>query len=238
MPAGKIRVAKYNYKTKTCPLTPNYENILIHTTGPLSPYIIKDENGVIFENYWQFSKIWKTVDAITQPVSTFQPHLVRWQHGAETHLNNHGEITPEYWAWRQKGFASTRWVRYPNGYKNHPKAVGSVIVSTLNDSNGSNDPKIEIVGYIEARKRIYLKKYQELLLKTPAFFELVQKVQQGQNIQIVEVDGPTWANEHPYNLVENHSLEMNKDIIDALLENPLQAFGHGYALASTILQSL
>ena len=53
-----IRVGKYDYKTKKQPTTPGYLNVLIHTTGDLSPYTMKDSDGVFMENYWQFSKVW------------------------------------------------------------------------------------------------------------------------------------------------------------------------------------
>ena len=56
---GKLRVGKYDYKTKKMPTLEGFENILVHTTGALSPYTMKDENDCIMENYWQFSKIWK-----------------------------------------------------------------------------------------------------------------------------------------------------------------------------------
>lgn len=41
-----IRVGKYNYQTKKQPTTPDYTNVLIHTTGELSPYEMTDKDGI------------------------------------------------------------------------------------------------------------------------------------------------------------------------------------------------
>jgi hypothetical protein len=220
-----IRVGKYNYQTKKQPITKGFTNILIHTTGELSPYEMMDKDNVIMETHWQFSKAWTTVEAIKQPLSQWHPEIIRWEHGHEIHFKD-GVITPEYWAWRHKGFHHNRWVRYPNGYKLHGKAIGSVI--------GTPD-NYEIVGYIEARKRIYFTKYREIAIETDQYKDLKERLANGENIQINEVDGPKYTDEYPYNLVKDSSLEMNEEILRNLINNESQAFGHGYTLAACLL---
>jgi len=220
-----VRVGKYNYKTKQEPKTPGYTNVLIHTTGDLSPYTMKDKDGVIMENYWQFNKIWETVDAIKQPLSQYMPDRIRWEHPKETHMKN-GKPTREYWKWRKKGFSHYRWVRYPNGFKNHSQAKGSVY---------GNPNNYEILGYIEARKKIYFQKYREIAIKTPQFKELKSILNKGGKIQINEVDGPRYESEYPYNLTKNGSMDMTEKTLRALINTPNQAFGHGYALAACLL---
>ena len=220
-----IRVGKYNYKTKKEPITPGYANVLIHTTGDLSPYTMKDENGAIMENYWQFSKIWETVDSIKQPLSQYMPNRIRWEHPEETHMKN-GKVTDGYWKWREKGFKHFRWVRYPNGFRNHSKAAGSVY---------KTKDGYRILGYIEARKKIYFTKYCEIARTTKQFKELKSILDKGGRIQINEVDGPRYDEEHPYNLTENGSIEITEAILRALINNPKQAFGHGYTLAACLL---
>ncbi len=234
---GKIRVGKYNYKTKIEPETENYFNVLIHTTGDLSPYTMKDKYGIIMENYWQFSKIWETVSEQCQPLSSYGAYMndsnvpKRWVHPAETHVLN-DQITNEYWQWRRKGFLSKRWVRYPNGYSNHSKVLCSVYVE-------SYFPLIyKPLDKIEARKKIYVKKYKEIAITTPQYAELLNMLNSGVNIQINEVDGPTYFDEYPYNLIVNDSIEMTPEIVHALLNNPRQAFGHGYTLAGILLGCL
>lgn len=211
-----IRVGKYYYKTKTEPITEGFQNVLIHTTQTLSPYIMKDANGVIMENYWQFSKKWNTYYETKQTVSQYD-NSIRWEYPGF-------EFTDElYWNWRRAGFANDKWVRYPNGYSHHSECVGSI----------TDDGRL--LNYIEARKEIYFRKYREIAITLPAFKRLQNKLNKGINIQINEVDGPTYAEEYPYNLVVNDSIHITVEALNALINNPKQAFGHGYALAACLL---
>lgn len=237
MPIGKVRVGKYDYKFKLQPSTDDYTNILIHTTGQLSPYTMKDSDGCIMENYWQFSKCWSQVTAQKQPISRYNTKTIRWEHSEEKHvedgyqelMNNHETpiLRPEYWSWRNKGMQHDRWVRYPTGYAHHSEALGSII---------GNPDEYEMVDYLTARRRIYFPKYKEIAEQTKLFKELKNRLLEGENLQINEVDGPTYHRKtYPYNLVENRSIEINEEILNALIDNPNQAFGHGYCLAAILL---
>nr|QBK84760.1 MAG: uncharacterized protein LCDPAC01_02410 [Pithovirus LCDPAC01] len=220
-----IRVGKYDYKSQTQPETDGYTNILIHTTGPLSPYTMKDDDGVIMENFWQFSKVWEHVSAISQPLSQYYPKCIRWKHPSEIHIKD-DNLTPKYWDWRKKGFHHERWVRYPNSYKLHRESIGSVV--------GTPDD-YEFVDYVEARREIYYPKYREIAVSTKKFKELLKAYKSGENIQINEVDGPTYSKEYPYNLTEGGSILVDEKILKLLINNPEQPFGHGYSLAACIL---
>src|SRR3972149_5219084 len=127
MPIGKLRVGKYDWNRKREPRTDGYTNVLIHTTGGLSPYMMKDKDGIIMENFWQMHKLWKNVKAQRQPLSRYQPTVIRWEYPAVTQVDNNGSVTPEYWIWREKGLNHHTYIRYPAGYTDHSKAVGSVI---------------------------------------------------------------------------------------------------------------
>lgn len=225
---GKLRVGKYNYKTKKMPVIEGYTNVLIHTTGALSPYVMKDDNGIIMENYWQFSKIWKKVYKIRQPISQYD-NSVRWEYDDEKHLENHYgkfHILKEYYVWQQKGFNSKKWVRYPNGFNHHKETVGSIY-------------RGKIINYIGARKKIYCKKYQDIAITKKLFKDLKERYENGENIQIVEVDGPSKGDTYPYNKVQVKdglgSLKITKKRLNALINNSDQTFGHGYCVASMLL---
>ncbi len=220
-----IRVGKYDWRNKKEPSTSGYKSVLIHTTGPLSPYTMKDKENIIMENYWQFSKVWEKVDAIKQPLSTYHPHIVRWEHPDEVHIED-DKLTDEYWQWRQKGFHHNRWVRYPNGYENHRKALGTVI--------GTPD-NYKIIDYIRARKKVYFTKYREIAINTKMFCGLKSMLKNGKNIQINEVDGPVYMDEYLYDQVEAGSIEINEDVLKGFVNNPSQPFGHGYCLAACLL---
>lgn len=219
-----LRVGKYDYKTKTEPTTENFTNILIHTTGELSPYTMKDNDNVIMENYWQFSKIWPVVYPTEQTISRWDSRI-RWKCEKEIHYKD-DKITKDYWHWRSRGFSSDRWIRYPNEYKFHNQCIGSVI--------GDQDD-YEIIDYISARKYIYFDKYREIAVKTKQFRQLKERLERGENLQINEVDGPSFCDTYPYSLTVNNSIEIDQNILRKLINTPLQAFGHGYALAACLL---
>jgi hypothetical protein len=225
---GKLRVGKYDYKTKKMPVIDGYTNILIHTTGALSPYVMKDEDGIIMENWWQFHKIWENVHQIRQPISTYD-NATRWEYPDEKHLeigDGKMKILKEYYVWQQKGLHHSRWVRYPNGFKYHKDAKGTVY-------------RGKIIGYVEARKKVYYAKYREIAIKRKMFKDLKTRFLAGENIQIVEVDGPTKGTSYPYDKVQVKdglgSLKMTKRRLNALINNPEQAFGHGYCVAAMLL---
>lgn len=219
-----IAVGKYDYVNKKMPYLPNFHTVLIHTTGPLSPYTMKDSKGRIMENVWQFSKIWREVVEIRQPISRFMPDKIRWCHPTETHLDG-DNILPAYWKWRKKGMNHDKWVRYPNGFYKHKDVVGSVFVE-----NG----EYEILDIYKARLCIYYRKYCEIAKTTQKYRELKRLYDNGSNILIVEVDGPTFSKEYPYNLTVDNCIYITHNILDALLLGT-QAFGHGYSLAGLLL---
>jgi len=219
-----IAVGKYDYVNKKSPSLPNFRTVLIHTTGPLSPYTMKNSKGQIMENIWQFSKIWKEVTEIVQPISRFMIDRIRWSHPAEIHYRN-DEILPAYWKWRKKGMNHDKWVRYPNGYSKHKEVLGSVFVE-----NG----EYEILNKYEARYKIYYNNYCEIAKSTKMYKDLQSAYDRGENILIVEVDGPTYTDTYPYNTTVDGVIMITPKILDALLIGD-QAFGHGYSLAGLLL---
>jgi hypothetical protein len=113
---GKIRVGKYDFKNKIQPKTSGYTNILIHVKDSLSPYIMKDKNGILHENYWQFSKCYEKTRPQRQTVNRYTSEL-GWCHPAEKHYDKvTDQFTPAYWEWRKKGMQFQHPVRYPNGF--------------------------------------------------------------------------------------------------------------------------
>jgi hypothetical protein len=93
-----VSVAKY-YPVKPCPKKDGYTNVLIHTSekglgGKLSPYHLKNEQGQILENIWQFSKWYPSVESQCIPFSNLI-NLNHWEHPKEIHCINN-QPTEEY----------------------------------------------------------------------------------------------------------------------------------------------
>ena len=77
----------------------------------LSPYFLKTEDGVLFENYWQKMKVYDFVyDIEVYPHYSFKGNekYLWWRYkcnnnkGKEMHYNKENdEIMPEYFLWRK-----------------------------------------------------------------------------------------------------------------------------------------
>lgn len=117
-------------------------------------------------------------------------------------------------------------VRYPNGFHGRHNCLFS-----LTESN-------ERLDYIQARKRIYCGEYARLAPLTPHFKQLKTMLENGQNLQIVEVDGPDPALSYPpYDQISPASpgLVMTEATVRLLVNDPHKPFGHGFVIAALLL---
>ena len=233
-----VRVAKYYPREHEKPTAPaGFRNILIHTRGntlggDLSPYVLKNEQGHLLENLWQFSKVYASVSAQRTKLSRFHPNVVIWEHPSERHYDEDTDaVMPAYWKWRDKGIQNPYAVRYPNGFHGRHKVLFSLWPK---DSGGH----YERLGYIEARKKIYCGEYTRLAPHTPHFKKLKAMLDSGVHLQILEVDGPdptlTYA---PYDQIsrDDPGLVITKEVIRTLINDPRKPFGHGYTVAALLL---
>jgi hypothetical protein len=202
----------------------------------LSPFLLKDDMNRYMENLYQFSKVYKQVPKTTQRYSKYNPIII-WQHPKETHVIDN-KITDEYKDWRKKGMDNNYPVRFPVGKTNRHKCLYSL--KTNEDGTINEDEQLD---YIESRKQIYMKLYIEIVKKHPLFMELKNKLANGENLLIIDIDGPyqsslDYYKEH-YNVsddfIEHNSMLVNKENIDIMLHDIKHPFGHGYCLAIALL---
>ena len=218
------------------PTYPGYEPIVVMTSGygkysALSPYNLTDENGCIMENIWQFSKVYESVPESVQRYSRYDNKII-WSHPAEIHVDQDGNLTEEYLAWREKGFYNPYPVRYPVGYDHRHKCICSL-----------KDVYSPQLNYIEARKEIYLPIYLELVVKEELFKVLKNKLAKGTNLLIIEVDGPHQESLKYYrdrygvssDFIENNTMLATSKNLDIMLNDPKHPFGHGYCLAIALM---
>jgi hypothetical protein len=237
---GKVLVAKY-FPGKDVPAAPpGFVNALIHTSpstlgGPLSPYLLKDEEGRILENVWQFSKFYAHVSKQRIPLSKYHKDTIVWEHPEEEHANidtkRDGLVIPNdaYWAWREKGMRNKYAVRYPNGFEGRKQCICSIRVI---------DGQHIRLGYIEGRKQIYCAEYARLAPRTDAFKKLKTLLDNGTNLQIIEVDGPDPSLTFPpYDQIskDNPGLLITEETIRMLVNDERKPFGHGYVIAALLL---
>lgn len=234
---GNIRVGKITYQNNN-PVHPSYPGftpIVVLTKsspyGSLGPYELKDEYGRIFENLWQFSKVYPWVPRSIQYHSR-QYRLIVWDHPEEIHVDN-GLLTDQYWAWRMKGMCNKYPVRYPVGNDKHK----SMCLCSIKE--GETEP----LDYITARKRIYLPEYIRLVKQQRQFHELLERHLQGENLLVIEIDGPhqesltSYQEQYHVNdeFIINHTILVTPHNMNIMINDPKHAFGHGYCLAMALL---
>lgn len=218
-----------------------YESIIIITKSysrwaDLSPYELRDEKGRIMENLWQYQKAYPKVPKSTQYFSNWD-HRIIWQWPAETHVDKNGNVNRKYLKWRKAGMSNPDAVRYPCGFKHRRDAIYS-----LREKKNGKISKTKL-NYIQARKRIYLPVYCRLARRCPLYEELVEMLNNGKKLLIVDVDGPHEESLEYYMEKYNVSEDfIEKDCIDVTLENmkillndPMHSFGHGYCLGLALL---
>lgn len=236
-PKGKIKVGRITYKggKPIYPSSEGYTNIVVLSKsseyGNLSPYLLLDENGNILENTWQFRKFYPWVPEVKQTYSRWDKTVI-WKYPQETHIDhNTKEPNDKYWKWRQKGMENKYPVRYPVGKSRHRALCICAI-----DDNGNR------LDYIQARKQIYLKEYTEAVRKEKDFKILRERLYKGENLLIIEVDGPHQESLEYYknkygvddDFITNNTIDVTyKNMI--MLNDPKHAFGHGYCLAMVLL---
>jgi len=216
-----------------------YESIIPLTESTphyqLSPYYLKNSKGFIMENIWQFSKVYEDI-----PVATWKPPKNTTDktisHPAETHITD-GKVNKNYWKWRSKGFKCPYPVRYPVGFNHRHKCLYAL----------KSKKHMKQLGYIESRKKIYLPIYQKLAKREKMFWDILEKVQNGKNILIFDVDGPHQESLEYYkkkykiknDFIQNNSVDVSdKKAMKILLDDEKHPFGHGYCLALALLKEL
>lgn len=237
-----IRVGRLTYvngQMQTFPDIENYKTIMIMMKShskywPLSPYYLKDSLGRNVENLWQFSKFYGTVPNSVQKYSRYSPEII-WEHPAENHTNNNtGLPNNTYRKWRKKGMNSPKAIRYPVGFTHRHNVKCSYAIGDTNFTTPLN--------YIEARKAIYFPIYSMLAENEEQFDELKTLLDNGQNLLIVEVDGPHQESmeyyKNKYNVnddfIENNSILCTPENLKIILNDAKHPFGHGYCLAAAL----
>jgi hypothetical protein len=178
---GQVRVGRK--VSNILPQYPGFTNIVIvmksHSEWwPLSPYYLKTDKNYRMENVYQFSKVYQQVPQITYTLNR-NDNTVIWNWPAEKHMNEDGTLLPEYWLWRQAGFNNKYAVRYPVGFSTCHNSLYSLI-----------EKEGKPLDCIETRKQIYAPIYIELVKQQKLFKILKQRLQNGENLLIIEVDGP------------------------------------------------
>jgi len=127
-----------------------------------------------------------------------------WQYSKvyKEHLNKKGEPGKKYFEWRDAGFKNWRAVRYPMG-------KGAIPEYSLWEG--------EKLGYIDARKKIYIPVYSAAVLRSEAYKKLYELYKEVKHICLWDFDGYDY-----YNLM----IPLEKTI-----EITSRSMGHAFVIA-------
>jgi hypothetical protein len=129
-------------------------------------------------------------------------------------------------------------VRYPNGYEGRRQVLCSLWPKSPELANSREEKDYDRLDYIEARKVIYYGEYARLAPRNAEFQKLYARVRRGENILIVEVDGPDPDLSYPpYNRISRKSpgLLIDRETATMLMNDRKKPFGHGYTIACLLL---
>lgn len=238
-----IRVGrrKYDNSGHTDPSFPGFSKIICLTKsspyGDLGPYVLRDEKGNIVENVYQASKVYGKVPKTRATYSRYDSTVI-WNHPAEVHAISHDNewiLTAEYWNWRRKLESCEYPVRYPVGRLYRKNCLFSI-----KEENGKYFGPLD---YIAGRKGVYIPLYCNSVRKEDKFHRLKRRLESGENLLIIEVDGPhqesleyyTEKYNLPNDFIVNDTMLVTPENITVMLNDPLYPFGHGYCLGLALL---
>lgn len=231
---SRIRVGKLSGKAQR---RDGYITVIAISKNPkwksLSPFYLVTDDGVLFENMWQFSKIYEKVPSVTQQDRWSK--TMKWKYPSEVHISN-GEITDGYWKWRELGFKNPVAIRRPVP-KTHAHLCKGFLMQTGEDHYRK-------IGYIKARKRVYVPEYTKLVKREDKFKKLREMLEEGNNLLIVEYDGPHYESQDYYNnkygegavkISSDNTIKVTEENLKILLDDKKHPFGHGYCIAAALL---
>jgi hypothetical protein len=195
----------------------------------LSPLLVgpavdwEGKSCVRFENLWQYNKVF--------------PQLKHWDAEAQ-------KPTKEWQKWQEKGYKTLK--KGGKGLRTPPEVSG--LKKKWREANSAEYPSAaakaeavakakwtpsgfwwenECLGYIASRKRAYVPTYAKLLPQIPAFQALVKMLEAGENIMILDLDGPP-LDAYP------KGMEVSLENIRKMLNAEQNIFGHGYVIAALL----
>lgn len=259
-PSGQVRVGTchWNGGQRIDPAFPGFTPIVCLTQsseyGMLSPYCLTtpvkfpgDPNiyEVLVENYYQFSKVYEYAEEACEVRSRYDPTVI-WKWPRQKHVDlvrgydnsiRSLQITPDYLTWRKAGMLVNEPIRYPVGKFNMKKCLFSM----KSHPDGNIDPTV--LDYVAARKQIYLPAYVNAVKKHTDFAKLKHRLAAGENLLIIEVDCcqsrslPYYQQKYKVgdDFIQNDTILINKPVLDLMLNDTKERFGHGYCLAGALL---
>lgn len=243
-----------NSTTQSPVLVENYDTINVlkwnnNKWKNLCPYLLKTDGneinhnpgGILFENFYQGSKVYDVVYENSVYPSKYQnnnPDYLWWKYEPLTKtgdiiIDEKNNIDYElYFRWRNSLWNCKNPIRYPNKIHRRKNTQFCLCI----DKNGYE----RRLNYISTRKELYVNEYIRLIKKLPEYNILLNRLKNNKNIMICEIDVPARGKKGNYGLdCDEHNIcLMSINKLEILLNDTNEPFGHGLCLAYSLLKDL
>lgn len=135
----------------------------------------------------------------------------------------------------EDGLPNDKWHKWHESLKNHKYPVRRPNGRAKPLYAWWNEEKLDVV---QARKAIYIPELQKLYRAHPVYQKLLEKVRGGQNIIIVEPDGPNYTKYPNGRDVTQELLVEMQDWTEQEDSKRYFPYGHGYVIALTLFEDL
>lgn len=239
---GQIRIGtrKFVHGKHIDPTYPGFERIICLTKstayGELGPYCLKDEHGELIENSWQKSKVVKHTRESKQ---TFpRSDRIIWDWPAEQHVDGKGFLLPTWFTWSKALGEAKEPVRYPLTYEGRHETLGCYSPEHCKSTHIS-----DLLDIPNSRKLIYFPKYIAAAKQHPLYAKLQEKLQQGNNLLIIDVDGPLQNSLEYYktkykvgdDFIVKDTILATEENLKIMINDSKHSCGHTYGLAAALL---
>jgi len=214
----------------------------------LCPYLLKTDGkeicsnsgGILFENFYQGCKVYDVVYENEVYPSRYYINNQKYLWWKFDPKNATGDVILQnniinyglYFHWRNSLWECKKPIRYPNKIHRRKNTQFALCI----DKDG-NETRLD---YITTRKQIYLKEYIRLIKELPEYKNLLNKLKNGKNIMLCEIDVPSndKKGEFGKDCNENNICYLSIKKLELLLNDTNEAFGHGLCLAYSLLQDI
>lgn len=235
---GQIRVG--TKKGKVDPSFPNFTPIVCLTKstayGALGPYLLRNESGDLIENAWQASKVVRQTQYSKQkfPYSD----RVIWEWPAEIHVDQNNQLNQNWFLWHNTLTKAKEPIRYPLTFEGRHQTLGC-----YSEKDCKSTRVEDLLDIPNSRKKIYFPMYIQAVKKEKLYKELEARLNKGENLLLVDVDGPKqesleyYKQEYKVNddFIQNDTILITEENLKIMLNDPKHSCGHCYGLAAALL---
>lgn len=258
---GKIRVGTRKYNPDGSYSDPKYKDYIpcvcltaSTTYGSLGPYVVRvveegDEKGALIENVWHSFKVLPTIPAVKSFVSRYDK-TTAWEYGSCNHIKE-GSSTVDmvsWLLWHDKLSHNAYPVRYPFSYSPEIRSttrgvIDPDVVQTYRKNNNVQVFSDSLLGVAEGRKKVYFRYYIPAVKLQPKWHKLNAMLQSGENLLLIDVDGPRQESLDYYkrvygvgdDFIESNSQMISGEVLKIMVNDIKHSCGHTYGLAASLL---